>query len=167
MVTDLVQIGRLGVKQREENLRFRQHMKRHGFVERRFRKIALDYEQRMDCTACANCCKVATVKLAGRDIERLSRALGLPKDRFLARYVIADAEEGLILRRTDAGCVFLSSNRCLVYQDRPGNCAGFPHLVRGEGSLVKRMWELAGRACYCPIVFNTLEAWKADSGFRK
>jgi hypothetical protein len=27
------------------------------------------------------------------------------------------------------------------------------------------MWEMADRACYCPIVYNTLEAWKVETKF--
>jgi hypothetical protein len=40
----------------------------------------------------------------------------------------------------------------------------FPHLTHGAGSLVSRLWEMPDRACYCPIVYNTLEAWKTDLG---
>jgi hypothetical protein len=28
------------------------------------------------------------------------------------------------------------------------------------------MWDFADRACYCPIVYETLEALKRESGFR-
>lgn len=69
MLTDLVQIRRAGEKMRDENERFRKHLKRHNFVERKFREIALKVEAQIDCTACANCCREATVKLAARDIE--------------------------------------------------------------------------------------------------
>jgi hypothetical protein len=55
---------------------------------------------------------------------------------------------------------------CTVYDARPGNCENFPHLVRGEGSLLARMWELKDRACYCPIVYNTLEIFKTEVNFR-
>jgi len=27
------------------------------------------------------------------------------------------------------------------------------------------MWEMKDRACYCPIVYNTLEAFKAEVKF--
>ncbi|MFN0167571.1 MAG: hypothetical protein ACKV22_14170, partial [Bryobacteraceae bacterium] len=42
----------------------------------------------------------------------------------------------------------------------------FPHLTTSEGSLVSRMWEMVDRAVYCPIVYNTLEAWKDELGFQ-
>ena len=73
MITDLVQIKRFGEKQREENQRFRAWLKRHNFVERRFKAIAQDTEEAIDCTACANCCRVATTQVTERDVERLAR----------------------------------------------------------------------------------------------
>ena len=49
MITDLVQIQRMGEKQREENKRLRSHMKQHNFVERRLKKIAEEVEDAIDC----------------------------------------------------------------------------------------------------------------------
>ena len=165
MLTDLVQIGRLGEKKREENQRFRKHLKTHGLNERRFRRIAEEVEDQIDCTTCANCCKVATARLTERDVERLARHLRVKKQVFLRDYTGTSAEEGLILRRTPEGCVFLDGTTCTVYDERPASCRDFPHLVRGPGSFVSRMWEMPDRACYCPIVFNALEAFKTESGF--
>jgi Fe-S-cluster containining protein len=167
MLTDLVQIRRLGEQKRDENERFRKHLKRHNFVERRFRRIAQDVEDQIDCTQCANCCRVATVRLAERDVEKLSKFLGIRPAQFLRDYTEQSPEEGLILKRTEeAGCIFLDGNMCVVYEARPHMCENFPHLVRGAGSLLSRMWEFKDRACYCPIVYNTLEEFKAEVKFR-
>src|ERR1700733_7862934 len=103
MITDLVQIGRLGEKKRAENLRFRTHLKTHNYVERRFRKIAQEVEEQIDCTQCANCCRVATTRLAERDIEKLARFLRLKREQFLANYTVESEDEGLILKRTESG----------------------------------------------------------------
>src|SRR5512142_3043149 len=131
MITDLVQIRTLGEKKRDENLRFRRHMKSHDHSDRILRRIAEDIEAQIDCTQCANCCKVATVRLSARDVERLARHLRVTPNRLLADYTAESAEEGVILRRNDAGCVFLSGNDCTVYSARPVICQRFPHLVRG------------------------------------
>jgi hypothetical protein len=40
-------------------------------------------------------------------------------------------------------------------------------VVRGNGSIVSRMWELIDRACYCPIVYNSLEAFKDEMEFKR
>jgi hypothetical protein len=167
MITGLVQIARLGEKKRVENEALRRHLKRHVFVERKLRRIAEEIEEQIDCTACGNCCKVATARLIERDVEKLARHLRISPARFLADYTTESEEEGTILKRTGAGCVFLDGTRCSVYEVRPASCDMFPHLVRGSGSLVARMWEMPDRACYCPIVYNALEAFKVEVDFGK
>lgn len=167
MITDLVQIKRFGEKQREENQQFRAWLKRHNFVERRFRTIAQDTEDAIDCTSCANCCRVATTQLTERDVERLAKYFRLSVAAFEASYTIATPDEGRILKRNENGCVFLDGTLCSVYEVRPHTCELFPHLVKGAGSLLSRMWHMADRAVYCPIVYNTLEKFKNETGFKK
>jgi len=165
MLTDLVQIRRLGEKKTGENRQFRLYLKRYNFVERRLKKIAQEIEDQIDCTQCANCCRVATVKLTERDVEKLAKLLRIRPRQFLRDYTTESEEEGLILKRGDTGCVFLEGNLCGVYEARPDTCSRFPHMVRGNGSIVSRMWQFIDRACYCPIVYNALEAFKEDAGF--
>src|SRR5579864_4103476 len=106
MITDLVQIKTLGEKKREENERFRRHLKSRDHSDRILRRIAEGIEEQIDCTVCANCCRVATVKLSERDVERLARHLRIKPAEFFANYAMESADEGVILRRTDAeGCV--------------------------------------------------------------
>ena len=168
MLTDLVQIKVLGEKKRSENERLRRHMKSHDHSDRILRRIAEGIEDQIDCTECANCCRVATVKLSPRDVERLVRHLRVSRERFLAEYAMESQEEGIILRRDEAsGCVFLSGNECTIYDERPDICQRFPHMVRGQGSIASRMWEMIDRACYCPIVYNSLEAFKDELKFKR
>lgn len=167
MITDLVQIRRLGEMARAENEKFRKHLKVHDLPERKFRRIAEDVEGEIDCTVCANCCKVATAALIERDVEKLAKFLRISPDKFLREYCDESEEEGVILKRNEAGCVFLSGNECTVYEARPATCENFPHLIRGAGSIPSRMWQFIDRACYCPIVYNTLEAFKKEVGFKK
>jgi Fe-S-cluster containining protein len=82
-------------------------------------------------------------------------------DQFTAR----DAAGAKILKRNEAGCVFLEGNLCSVYEARPQNCANFPHVVRGTGSIASRMWQFLDRAAYCPIIYNWMEKVKEDIGF--
>jgi len=168
MITDLVQIRLLGEKKRPENERFRRHLKVHDHSERRLRHIAAEIEEQIDCTVCANCCRVATVKISERDIDRLSHYLSMARSEFLTKYTTVSEDEGRILiRQEDHGCVFLEGNDCTVYDARPDTCSRFPHLVRGNGSIASRMWQFIDRAVYCPIVYNALEAFKTETGFRK
>jgi uncharacterized protein len=167
MLTDLVQIRRLGEKSLAENKQLRVHLKRHNFVERRLKRIAQEIEEQIDCTACASCCRVATTRISERDVEKLAKFLGMKPNQFLRTYTVMTEAEGLILKRDDhTGCVFLSGNLCTVYEARPTTCENFPHLVKGSGSFISRMWEMPDRATYCPIVYNALEAFKDETGSR-
>ena len=65
-------------------------------------------------------------------------------------------------------CQFLGDDdRCTIYEDRPDTCRNFPHLVRGSGSIESRMWQMIDRATYCPIVYNSLEAYKDIVNFQR
>jgi len=168
MITDLVQIRTLGEKKRDENLRFRRHMKSRDHSDRILRRIAEEIEAQIDCTACANCCKVASVQVTERDVERLARHLRIQPQRVVAEYTAESEEDGRILKRSpETGCIFLSGRDCTVYEARPDICQRFPHLVRGNGSIASRMWEMVDRACYCPIVYNSLEAFKVELRFHR
>jgi Fe-S-cluster containining protein len=165
---DLVQIRLLGEKKRDENLRFRRFMKSRDHSDRILRRIAEDIEVQIDCTSCANCCRVATAVVTERDAERLSRYLRIQPAEFLARYTEESEDEGRILHRSrEQGCVFLDGNTCTVYEARPDACQRFPHLVRGAGSIASRMWQFVDRATYCPIVYHSLEAFKQELRFQR
>lgn len=168
MLTDLVQIRLLGENKRPENERFRRFLKSRDHSDRILRRVAEGIEEQIDCTQCANCCRVATVQVSARDIDRLARRLRMARAKFVAEYTAESPGEGRVLRRDPAaGCVFLSGNECTVYDARPDICRRFPHLVRGAGSVASRMWQFIDRACYCPIVYNALEAFKEELRFRR
>lgn len=143
-------------------------MKSHDHSDRILRRIAEDIEEQIDCTKCANCCKLATAVVTERDAARLARHLRIPLAQFLAEYTVESQEEGRVLRRSEVtGCVFLEGTECTVYEARPDACQRFPHVVRGAGSIASRMWQFTDRATYCPIVYNSLEAFKQELGFRR
>ena len=142
-------------------------MKSRDHSDRILRRIAEGIQEQIDCTACANCCKTSTTAISERDIDRLARHLRISRERFLADYTMPDDEGALSLRFTpEAGCVFLEGNLCSVYEARPDICQRYPHLVRGNGSIASRMWSFVDRASVCPIVYNSLEAFKQELGFR-
>ena len=165
MITDLVQIRRLGQQNRSENARFRAYLRKHRHSDRRLRKFGEEIEAEIDCTQCANCCKITDVGITDRDVEKLAKFIGVTKEEFIRDSTARDESDQLILKRTETGCVFLKDNLCTVYEARPQNCANFPHLVRGAGSIDSRMWQLVDRAEFCPIVYNWMERVKEDVGF--
>lgn len=129
--------------------------------------MAEEIQDQIDCTQCANCCRVATTTVTDRDVEKLAKFLRIPRAKVIEQYTEMSPDEGRILRRSDGACIFLEGNLCSVYEARPHTCEYYPHLVRGNGSIAFRMWQFVDRACYCPIVYNAMEAYKDDVGFRR
>jgi len=166
MITDLVQIRRLEQQHRAENARFRAYLKSHRHSDRRLRRFGEEIEAEIDCTACANCCRVTEVGITEKDVEKLAKFVGVNEREFMEQFTALDETGALILKRNEAGCVFLEGNLCSVYEARPQNCANFPHVVRGAGSISSRMWQFLDRVGYCPIVYNWMETVKDDIGFR-
>ena len=168
MITDLKRVQELGEKARPENERFRRFLKVSRHNDRTLRQLALRVEDQIDCRACANCCRVATTQVSERDVKRLAGFLRRTVLDVVREFTEESADEGRILQRSDQrGCVFLDGNDCTVYDARPDTCQRFPHVVRGHGSLVSRMWQFIDRAVYCPIVYNSLEAFKDATGFHR
>jgi uncharacterized protein len=60
-------------------------------------------------------------------------------------------------------CPFLKENRCTVYEDRPGDCSGYPYLYKPK--FVSRAMGMIERTFTCPIVFTVLEDLKRSTGF--
>src|SRR5271167_4379440 len=125
MVTDLVQIRRLEHQQRGENARFRAYLKSHRHSDRRLRRFGEQIEAEIDCTACANCCRVTEVGITGKDIEKLAKFVGASEREFMEQSTALDDTGARILKRNEGGCVFLEGNLCSVYAARPQNCANF------------------------------------------
>ena len=93
---------------------------------------------RFDCNpgvACfTRCCKDADMYLYPYDIIRMKNRLGMSSDRFLEEYTFQAFRDNpyfpnLMLKMSDnaeKSCLFLSSNGCSIYEDRPFSCRAYP-----------------------------------------
>jgi Fe-S-cluster containining protein len=82
-----------------------------------------------DCTNCANCCKTISPIFKQKDIERVAKAMRMSPGPFIEKYLFMDEDGDFVLNT--APCPFLDSqNYCIVYNDRPQACRGYPHTDR-------------------------------------
>ena len=168
MLTDLVQIERLGKKKWQENLRFRTYLARYARRNRNLLRLAEQVHEQIDCRTCANCCREGEAGISNRDIDRLAKFIGVTTKEFREQYTMRAKDNELILKRdSKTGCVFLKDNLCSVYEARPKACANYPHLVDGDGSIASRMWYLVDRVEFCPIMYNWIEAAKQELSYPK
>jgi Fe-S-cluster containining protein len=96
-----------------------------------------------ECRRCGACCRIeGIVRLTDEDVRRMSEALSIAEDEFIADWTeIAPDRRGLVLKDAAGGaCIMLTEeNRCRVYAVRPEKCRTFP-----------RGWRNRESAAYCP-----------------
>lgn len=167
VVTDLVEIRRLGDIQKAENLEFRRYLTAHHHPVEEFQRLAEEIQHQIDCTACANCCRYSVVSVGHAEIEALSNHLHVHPDQVVERYTDPDpdAPARRILKSGKDGCVFLKGTLCAVYAARPKACRDFPHVSLGTHSLGSRVSSLCRWTSLCPILYNALETYKHRLGF--
>ncbi|MFM7053308.1 MAG: YkgJ family cysteine cluster protein [Bacteroidota bacterium] len=81
---------------------------------------------KIDCLACANCCKTISPVFKERDIARLASHLGLKPAQVVVQYLRTD-EDGDYVPNSIPCPFLLSDNRCKVYDARPFACSSYPH----------------------------------------
>lgn len=82
----------------------------------------------------ANCCRVFSVALGDREVERLGRASGLPVSAFLeledGEPVALPLAQPYLLARSESRCRLLGPDLgCTQYEGRPDACRLYPHFV--------------------------------------
>lgn len=105
--------------------------------------------EQYDCLTCANCCKTTSPMLFEKDIERLSKALGMKPGDFTQTYLYLDTDGLYAFKQTP--CPFLGpDNYCQHYEDRPKACREFPHTQHRK---MHNLLNLAVTNCsVCPVV---------------
>ena len=169
MVPDLVQIRSLAEDKEDENWRFRLFLKgasshELGDLDSQVAEATERVWAGIDCTACANCCRQVSPTLNEEEVERLARRLGMEQKQFIDAYLKrTDPLEDKPWEIGSKPCPFLKENRCTVYEDRPGDCSGYPYLDRPR--FLSRAMGMIERTFTCPIVYEVLEDLKRSTGF--
>lgn len=109
----------------------------------------------IDCTKCAICCKHMTPTYTETDIRRISIHLGMTTAAFKKQYLQKDDEEKDWINLY-IPCPFLDKNNlCTIYDVRPADCKGFPHLRHSQWVLQRNVFE--ANLEYCPATLRMVE----------
>jgi Fe-S-cluster containining protein len=116
--------------------------------------------QEIDCLSCANCCKTMTPTFNAADMRRISAHLGQTVDQFKAQYLVRErgGERDWMNKKQPCQFLNLKDNKCSIYEVRPADCAGFPHLTKKMKDYIhvhKQNVE------YCPATYRLVQKLKA------
>ncbi len=112
-----------------------------------------------DCLTCSNCCRVMTPTFTVADIKRISAHFEMTPAEFKDKWLMYDKKDGDWQNKKQP-CQFLNlkDNKCSIYEIRPLDCAGFPHLTKKR--TVDYLHVHQQNIQYCPATFKMVEKLK-------
>jgi hypothetical protein len=171
MAVDLVQIRELSKKKADDNWNFRLFLKGEcdldsDEVDRQVFAATRRVWAGIDCKTCANCCRELQPSFSEAELDRLARRLGMDREQVIEKYLEkTDAFSENPWQTRTKPCPFLKDNLCSVYEDRPGDCSGYPYLDKPE--FISGTMGMLERTSTCPIVYEVVESLKESTAFRR
>lgn len=109
----------------------------------------------VDCLTCANCCKTMSPTYTKADIKRIAKHFDQTPEAFTKKWLRKD-RTGDLLNKTEP-CQFLNlkNNMCSIYDIRPLDCSGFPHLHKNK--MVDYIHVHKQNIEYCPATYKLVE----------
>ncbi len=114
----------------------------------------------IDCLTCANCCKSMTPTFTVQDIKRISAHFNMTPAAFKEKWLFYEKRDKDWQNKKQP-CQFLNlaDNKCSIYEIRPVDCSGFPHLSKKK--MVDYMHVHRQNIEYCPATYKMVERMKA------
>ena len=69
-------------------------------LDQQFERLHDAVFEKIDCLECANCCKTTSPMFFEKDIDRLSKALGMKTSAFVSEYLVRDKDDIYALKST-------------------------------------------------------------------
>lgn len=119
-------------------------------------RIDKEVWKEVDCVSCGNCCKTMSPTYTAKDIKRISVHLKLSVNDFKNRWLLKEKGTGDWINKSTP-CQFMDrrTNLCNVYEVRPADCAGFPHLPKKK--MVEYIHVHKQNIDSCPATFTMIE----------
>ena len=111
--------------------------------------------EEVDCLSCANCCKKMTPTFTKQDLKRISAHFNQTPDEFRKQWLKKDSNKDLVNKTEPCQFLNLSDNKCSIYEIRPADCSGFPHLSKARLKDYAHVHKQ--NIDYCPATFKMIE----------
>lgn len=119
-------------------------------------KVDQDVWKEVDCLKCANCCKVMTPTYTAKDIKRIALHLEMSVPQMKEKWLKKEKGTGDWINQSTP-CQFLdmNTNMCGIYDVRPVDCSGFPHLPKKK--MIEYIHVHKQNIDMCPATFKMVE----------
>ena len=161
LITDLHQIEKLARERHDEFEVMRYQLQlEEGLndtnLDEIVNEIAQPIVEAIDCTTCANCCRVLDVYLTPADVNQIITNTEIALSDIPTRIIDHETAQadGEWSKFRDKPCTFLHNNHCTIYAHRPETCRTYPMFTPDFRWVLDDMIE---GATVCPIIYNVLE----------
>ena len=112
-----------------------------------------------NCLSCANCCRTMSPTYSFQDMKRIAAHFNMKIKDFKTKWLYLDKKENDWMN-VSKPCQFLDkkTNRCTIYEIRPADCAGFPHLAKKK--MPDYIHVHKQNIEYCPATLRMVEKLK-------
>lgn len=111
--------------------------------------------QEVECLSCANCCKKMTPTFTDKDLKRISAHFEMSPDAFRKKWLRKDRNKDLVNKTEPCQFLNLADNKCSIYEIRPADCAGFPHLSKTKWTEYAHVH--LQNIDFCPATYKMVE----------
>jgi Fe-S-cluster containining protein len=105
-----------------------------------------------DCLACSNCCRNMTPTFTFQDMKRIATHFRMSVPAFKEKWLYKNKKGEWMNRSQPCQFLDLRTNMCSIYDIRPVDCAGFPHLTKKK--MVEYMHVHKQNIQFCPATFR-------------
>jgi Fe-S-cluster containining protein len=152
----------------EQVLQHRSHLRRFlSKVERQPPRELDAYAEQIEpqvwkevnCLACSNCCRTMTPTYTFKDLQRIAPHFNMTISQFKAKWLFRNREGDWMNVLNPCQFLDLKTNMCSIYEIRPADCAGFPHLTKKK--MIHYIHVHKQNVQHCPATFKMVEKLRA------
>ena len=158
-MTQEIDIGKyhqLALQKQKEHRKFLATLKKKApkNLDKIVQEVHTEVFREIDCTKCANCCKILGPLFTESDISRIAKHFRMRLPVFEDMYLRVDEDNDKVFKSMP--CPFLGEdNLCSIYDIRPKACREFPHTDRKKIYQINHM--NIQNTLICPAVYLFVE----------
>ncbi len=96
-----------------------------------------------------------TPTFTDKDLKRISAHFEMSPDAFRKKWLRKDRNKDLVNKTEPCQFLNLADNKCSIYEIRPADCAGFPHLSKTKWTEYAHVH--LQNIDFCPATYKMVE----------